>query len=104
MFKNIGGFELLIILFIISLFWLLPAWFAAKIASGKGRSWAQFFWLSLFFPFIGLIIAIAISPINKPEASHTGIENLEHLAKLKDSGVITEAEFNIQKQKIMSRL
>src|SRR5688572_7454394 len=81
--------------------WIALSVIAANIAQKKGRPWHLFFLLSLLAPFIGLIIAIVLSPENKEAEVHTKLENLAQLAKLKDSGAITEDEYTAEKKKIL---
>lgn len=60
---------------IVFLIWILPSVIPAMIASNKGRSALGLFLLSIFFtPIVGLIVALIIAPISKPDAP----EHKEH--------------------------
>lgn len=52
---------------------------------------------------IGIIVTLIFKSVNKNKTEYKGdkYENLEKLKKLKDEGVITEEEFNIEKKKIL---
>lgn len=103
MFKSLHFTEIFIPLAL----WCGVCCLAANIAKGKNRSFAGFFWLSFFLsPVIGIIAALIISPLPKqgvqsaPVATNT-ISDLEHLVKLKESGALTDEEFNREKQKLL---
>lgn len=85
-------------------------------ASNKGNSFAGFFFLSLIFsPIIGFIFAAIAKEEKKPQqvlvinnsqqmAVATPAEEinaLEHLAILKEKGIVTEEEFAKEKAKIL---
>jgi len=97
---------------------LLYVWLAsaiANLAESKGRSWALFFWLALLVSwFIMLIIAAAVSPLETQQKSRTVAETslqnsedpgeqIRKLQKLKDEGLLTEAEFNLKKKEMLDR-
>jgi hypothetical protein len=92
--------------------------FIADMAAKKGRSWAAFFWLSLLVtPLIMLIIAASISPIPgsvayvTPEGKNPADKDqldetvqLRKLAELRDSGILTKAEFEAKKKELLDRI
>jgi hypothetical protein len=101
MFKESHFIEVLIPLAIL----FILAYAAGNIAEKKGRSWYGFFFLALFLPIIGLIAAAIASPAISPIASsepQNNITKLEHLAKLKESGALSEEEFQKEKGKIIT--
>lgn len=62
------------------------------------------FFVGLVLGIIGVIIAVCIRPksnANKYNNDSNKYEELEKLAKLKQGGVLTEKEFEIEKEKIL---
>jgi uncharacterized membrane protein len=87
-------------------------WIAALIAREalkKNKPWQPFFWLSLFFPLIMFIVVLTMSSTD-PRAQDSRVESgdpLDQLEKLKeflDAGVITQAEFDEKKQKMLGKI
>ena len=99
--------ELLIIL-IGGLFW---GWMSALVGRPKD---IKGFWYGFFLGIIGFIIVCCMKDRservntatvmvnNNQENSENKYETLEKLYKLKDEGVLTEYEFNKEKNKIMN--
>lgn len=94
----------------IVLLWLLFGFFSAMIASGKNRSTFGWFLVGILVGPFGLLVAfmpkIEDQGSVKPEAASgtrlSMADELEKLSKLKESGVISEKEFEIQKKKLLS--
>lgn len=89
----------------------------ANMAEKKGRSWALFFWLALLVSWlIMLIIAAAISPLETaPQARRQPVarpasastdpgDQIRNLQKLKDEGLLTDAEFAEKKKQLLDRM
>ncbi len=90
--------------FIILIFALIFGYITKKVGIKK-EIYTGFIW-GYFLGFIGLII-VCILPTevkeNKKENENINnkYENLERLQKLKESGAITDVEFEIEKQKLL---
>ena len=89
----------------------------AKVAKEKGRSYSAFFVLSLLFsPIVMGIIAATVSPLsgsrryvplvvrNESPTSSSEVDQIEKLGNLLAKGLITEAEFQEKKAKLLDRL
>ncbi len=78
---------------------LICGYITRKILPSKRNSYVIGFLLGI----IGIIIAICIRPTNN--ANNTNSSNryadLQKLAELKENGIITEEEFNAEKEKIL---
>jgi hypothetical protein len=99
---------------------LVYIWIAsaiANVAEEKGRSWALFFWLALLVSWlIMLIIAASMSPLGAAQPARNGPatpssnksddpgERIRQLQKLKDDGLLTEAEFLEKKKEMLDRM
>lgn len=63
------------------------------------------YWIGFFLGIIGLIVSICIRPtndnVNKSNSSSSKYEDLQKLAELKQSGILTEEEFKAQKERIL---
>ena len=92
------GVPELLILFGMLIIGLLFGWGCARIASKKGYSYGGFFALGFFLPIIGLIIALVIGD----KASAPTADELLKYKTLLDQGVITQEEFELKKQQLMS--
>ncbi len=89
----------------------------AIVAGSKQRNPIGWFFVGFLIPLIGLILVIALppgegglqvpadmpmpSPQPSPESPATA---LEKLAALRESGVVTEVEFQTKKQELLARL
>ena len=88
--------------------WLLFAIFSAIIASSKGRSAVNWFFIGLLFGPFGLVVGL-MSPLNnKPQNNNTDtnsldIQDLTDLSNLKDKGILTDEEFETRKNKILHK-
>ena len=103
----VAGFILLAIAFVA---YFLPTFIASRREHPNGTG---IFLLNLFlgWTFIGWLAALiwSVSAINKPEAAPVKMEapidpkykQLETLAALRDKGVLTEAEFEAEKLKVL---
>lgn len=90
---------ILLIVFFVNIFWGTICEYVAK---NKGYS-KNFFWLGFFLWFIGLIILGCMR--DNTIKNDTGIiSNMEQLIQLKEKGIITEAEFEESKKKILNKL
>lgn len=83
----------------------------ARIAERRGRNWFLFLWLSVVFsPLImGLVVAFAgpdqpALTTPAPHAQGDSLDKLERLAKLKDSGAISEAEYEDKKRALLDEV
>ena len=99
---------------------LIYIWVAcaiADLAERKGRSWPLFFWLALLVSWvIMLIIAAAITPLGSASAPRNQApaqpstkgtdpgEQIRKLQKLKDDGLLTDAEFAEKKKELLARM
>lgn len=81
-----------------------------SIAESKGYEGG--FWWGFFLSLLGVLV-VAVRPARPTESvvaqtqSSTAANyaaTLEQLAKLKDQGILTEAEYNQKKQKILSQI
>jgi hypothetical protein len=103
--------ELLIVLIIlaipIGIMWIFYQW-GASIAQGKGRS-RSLGWWAAFFGLIGIVGLYMMSdetprtyiPSSAPIPPVNVAEQLQRLANLKDKGVLSQEEFDRQKQAIL---
>lgn len=89
--------------------WVIFSFVCAAAGSGKRIGyWGCFFCCLLLSPLIGLIIGIASASDTPPpqQVVHvntaTKAEQIERLAKLKDSGALTAEEFDAEKKKILA--
>lgn len=81
------------------------AWGFATRAIGKSKGKDNCFWWGFFLGLIGLVIVLCIT--SKSATSSNNIDNyeaLEKLQKLKESGAITEEEFEESKKKILDKI
>ncbi|MDX9742807.1 MAG: SHOCT domain-containing protein [Arcobacteraceae bacterium] len=96
----------------IVILWILFGIFSSIIASNKNRNALGWFFVGLLFGPFGLLVAF-LSPIDikqpttivKVNKKSEYIENLEAVQKLsdlKDKGIITQEEFDVQKSKLLS--
>ena len=92
-------------------FWLLLSAAIGAAAASKGRSGIGFFLLSLILsPLIGGFIALIVPRIgptpvqlvNPPPADPAG--QIAQLASLRDSGAITDEEFQAKKTDLLARV
>lgn len=79
------------------------------IACSKGYDGG--FWWGFFLGVLGLIVVCVRPAIKQGEAEHiqseasnNNIETLERLARLKESGMISDEEFEAKKQELLSRI
>jgi LytS/YehU family sensor histidine kinase len=80
----------------------------ADAARKKGRTFSTFFWLSyLVSPIVMGIIVATLPPLTKPSNSVKTSGNssdsaeIEKLASLRDSGVLSEEEFASAKRRLL---
>src|SRR5689334_17371390 len=83
-------------------FWVLTAFVIAGYARDRGHSWGGFLALGLVVsPVLSGILALALG--DRREQQRRGeLDDLVKLAQLKDSGVLTPAEFDAEKNRILS--
>lgn len=74
----------------------------ATRAIGKSRGKDNCFWWGFFLGLIGLIIVLCITNDSKKDTDN--YEAIEKLQKLKESGAITEEEFEESKKKILAKI
>lgn len=70
---------------------------------GKSRGHQNCFWWGLFLGVIGLIVVLCLND-NTTSSNSNNVETLDKLHKLKESGAISENEFEESKKKILSQL
>jgi hypothetical protein len=110
------AFFILLVIFIgLFLVWAISIWdiFARRHDLSGGKK-AGYFILVVIIPFIGTIIYLMLRPRNLEEhvysakvegassTPQTTAQQLETLAKLKESGHLTEEEFQKEKAKLTS--
>ena len=98
---HLGPMELLVII-IVGLAFAIPA---GIIAQKKGYSLVAFAVLGFIFPLIGLIVA-AVMPDKSNDAINKDAsvaEALTNYKKLLDDGVITQAEFDEKKRRLLEQ-
>ena len=83
--------------FILLGFCFLWGYITKRILKNSKGSFALGFFLGL----IGVIIAACIKPKEVTVNNSNKYENLEKLQKLKENGTITNAEFEIEKEKLL---
>lgn len=79
---------------------LISGYITRKILPSNKNS----YWLGLFLGIIGIVITIFIRLSNNTSTnnkSNNKYEDLQKLAELRQSGVLTEEEFNAEKEKIL---
>lgn len=89
----------------------------AIVAGSKHRNPIGWFFVGFLIPLVGLILVIALPPgegglqvptdmpMPPPQAvPDSPAVALEKLAALRDSGVVTEVEFQTKKQELLARL
>lgn len=99
--------------------WLVFCTLVGAMGSGRSIGFAASFFISLLLsPLIGFVVVLCSKTetqeklekviINQSENNNITTDNsmsiadeLEKLAKLKDKGIITEAEFNLGKEKLL---
>lgn len=105
------GLELFL-LFIVAGFFILWIWAIIDIIMSKFQEdFMQVVWLLVvfFLPFLGVLLYLLIGRSMKRIVTNNedmSAQKYDHLAKLKallDDGVISEAEFEAEKQKILNR-
>ncbi len=105
----IGPFEGIILFFLfvpVVVSWLFYKWGAA-IAAGTGRSRALGWW-AVFFGLLGILVIWLLPGEQKDDIPQTGgpgesmAGQLERLAALRQSGALTEEEFEASKRELLS--
>jgi hypothetical protein len=102
-----AGFIMLMVLFVL---YFLPTFISAKRGHPNGTG---IFLLNLFlgWTFIGWLVALIWSvsaleagapvPVKPEAAADTRLNQLQTLAALKDKGILSEAEFESEKAKLL---
>lgn len=95
------GYIIIVILvvFFVNIFWGAICEYVAK---NKGYS-KNFFWLGFFLWFIGLII-LGCMRDNTLKQNINFSSSIEQLVQLREKGMITQAEFEESKKKILNKL
>lgn len=94
---------------LVLIIWLIidlsASWFAADYAKKKTIGFNAIFIISIFAtPIIGFLIAFASPEIERNDietSPHNIADELQKLAELKTSGILTDEEFQIQKKKLI---
>ena len=117
-FLEVNNWVDLVFIFIdvLSLFVIFAASIADK-AEKKGRSWEAFFWLSMLFsPILMLIIVELISPLPSSVAHSSSesaarasfspdlMDQIKKLGDLRDQGLITDQDFEAKKNELLNRI
>lgn len=71
---------------------------------GKSRGHQNCFWWGFFLGLIGLIVVLCLNDNTTTSSNSNNVEALDKLHKLKESGAISENEFEESKKKILSQL
>ncbi len=107
----LGFFFLILIWIALFLIWAFSIWDIFFRHNLSGWAKAGWFALVIILPFVGTLIYLIARPKREPEearwasqvegSSPGPAQELETLAKLKESGHITEEEFQAQKAKLL---
>ena len=73
-----------------------------KIGESKGHQ--NCFWWGFFLGLIGLIVVMCLTANTTTSSNVDNVEALDKLQKLKESGTISNEEFEQSKKKILSKL
>lgn len=71
---------------------------------GKSRGHQNCFWWGFFLGLIGLIVVLCLNDNTTSSNNTDNVEALDKLQKLKESGAISDKEFEESKKKILSKL
>lgn len=71
---------------------------------GKSRGHQNCFWWGFFLGLIGLIVVLCLNDNTSSSSNSDNVEALDKLQKLKESGTISDKEFEESKKKILSKL
>jgi hypothetical protein len=100
-----GPLELAIILLV----WVLPAYLVARYAQRKGHSFGAFLLLGLLVSWaISFIIAVVLQDKRDAAQEHAAapapnrVEDLTRLAQLRDSGALSDDEFQAEKTRLLA--
>ena len=98
---------------LISLVFFLFTWLGglvADVAHRKGRNWVAFFWLSLLLsPLVTWLIVATFGPETREEEAAKSISKsleskLEELKGLHEKGLVSQAEFEEKKRKLLNQM
>lgn len=79
-------------------------WGIATQSIGNSKGISGCFWWGFFLGIIGLIVVACLKDNATTNSNADNVEALDKLQKLKESGAISEAEFEESKKKILSKL
>jgi len=79
-------------------------WGLATNSIGESKGYKHCFWWGFFLGLLGLIVVACLSDNKLKNNSSENIEALDKLQKLKESGAISEQEFETSKKKLLSKL
>ncbi len=107
----LGFFFLLLIWIALFLTWAFTIWDIFRRHDLGGGAKAGWFLLVIILPLVGTVIYLIARPKPEPEEAHwaprvegsspSPAQELETLAKLKESGHITQTEYEAQKAKLL---
>lgn len=71
---------------------------------GKSKGHTNCFWWGFFLGLIGLIVVLCLNDKASSSSNSDNVEALDKLQKLRESGTISDKEFEESKKKILSKL
>lgn len=79
-------------------------WGIATQSIGNSKNISGCFWWGFFLGIIGIIVVACLKDNTTVTNNSDNVEALDKLQKLKESGAISEQEFESSKQKILNKL
>ena len=105
---TLGAPEIILILIVLGIFVLFPVWgYRAGATRAVGSTGGLL--LGLFLGVLGIIIVYAMGPAKVYDPNEynfpfqSAADELQKYKQLLDSGAITEAEYNVQKSRLLNR-